>query len=178
MKLRYINAAAVVLPVAITNVCAQDWPQYLWPDRNGKSPWKNLLRTLPIPGPSLLWKVNLGIGFGGPAIKNGKVFLLDRDDKAGDKLRCLDFSTGKELRSFSYDPPVQSCSLVQGVYLPLMVTWFIHKASTEIFIAFTSTRINQSGTRPYGQIPEEGEYRSGHHLHLLMVIFLYLFRTS
>jgi outer membrane protein assembly factor BamB len=47
----------------------------------------------------------VGIGFGGPVIKNGKVYLLDRDDKVGDNLRCFDLSTGKELWNFSYEAP-------------------------------------------------------------------------
>jgi outer membrane protein assembly factor BamB len=52
-----------------------------------------------------LWTTNVGIGYGGPVIKEGKVYLLDRDDKIGDKLRCFDLSNGKELWSFSYDAP-------------------------------------------------------------------------
>ena len=47
----------------------------------------------------------MGIGFGGPAVSGGKVYLLDRDDNVGDKLRVLDLATGKELWSFAYDAP-------------------------------------------------------------------------
>jgi outer membrane protein assembly factor BamB len=47
----------------------------------------------------------VGIGFGGPVVKDGKVYLLDRDDKAGDKLRCFDLSSGKELWNFGYEAP-------------------------------------------------------------------------
>jgi outer membrane protein assembly factor BamB len=52
-----------------------------------------------------LWTVDVGIGFGGPVIKDGKVYLLDRDDKVGDKMRCLDLSSGKELWNFGYEAP-------------------------------------------------------------------------
>ena len=45
------------------------------------------------------------VGFGGPAISDGKVYLLDRDEKVGDTLRVFDFATGKELWSFAYDAP-------------------------------------------------------------------------
>jgi len=105
MKLRKVYVAVVVILATIANVCAQDWPQYLGPNRNGISAQKNLLHTWPQSGPEVLWRVNVGIGFGGPAVKEGKVYLLDRDDKVGDKLRCLDISSGKELWSFSYDAP-------------------------------------------------------------------------
>ena len=95
----------IVLVICISNAYSQDWPQYLGPNRNGISPQKNLLRSWPQNGPEVLWTVNVGIGFGGPVIKDSKVYLLDRDDKVGDKLRCFDFSNGKELWSFSYDAP-------------------------------------------------------------------------
>jgi len=38
-------------------------------------------------------------------VKDGMVYLLDREDKVGDKLRCLELSDGKELWNFAYDAP-------------------------------------------------------------------------
>jgi outer membrane protein assembly factor BamB len=95
----------VVLLFSIANLCAQDWPQYLGPNRNGLSDQKGILRSWPEQGPEVLWKTDVGIGFGGPVVKDGKVYLLDRDDKAGDKLRCIDLSSGKELWNFRYEAP-------------------------------------------------------------------------
>jgi outer membrane protein assembly factor BamB len=63
------------------------------------------LRSWGADGPEVLWTVSVGRGFGGPVIKDGKVYLLDRDDKVGDNLRCLDLSNGKELWNFAYDAP-------------------------------------------------------------------------
>jgi outer membrane protein assembly factor BamB len=88
-----------------TSARAADWPQYLGPARNATSPEKGLLRSWPQKGPEVVWTVAVGIGYGGPVIKDGKVYLLDRDDEVGDKLRCLDLSNGKELWSFAYDAP-------------------------------------------------------------------------
>ncbi|MHC4743420.1 MAG: outer membrane protein assembly factor BamB family protein [Planctomycetota bacterium] len=53
----------------------------------------------------VLWTVAVGRGYGGPVVKDGKVYLLDRDDKVGDNLRCLDLSNGEELWNFAYDAP-------------------------------------------------------------------------
>jgi hypothetical protein len=64
---------------------ADDWPQYLGPTRNSISPQKGILRSWPTNGPEVLWTASVGRGFGGPVIKDGKVYLLDRDDKVGDK---------------------------------------------------------------------------------------------
>jgi hypothetical protein len=114
----------VALFAFISNICAQDWPQYLGPNRNSTSPQKGNLRTWPATGPEVLWIVNVGPGFGGPVIKDGKVYLLDRDDKVGDILRCFDFNNGKELWKFSYDAPgsvmfpgSRSVPIVDGNYV-------------------------------------------------------------
>lgn len=105
MKQRKMFISALVLLALISNIYAQDWPQYLGPGRNGVSSQKGILRTWPQQGPEVLWTAEIGIGFGGPVIKDGKAYLLDRDDKVGDKLRCFDLSTGKELWNFGYEAP-------------------------------------------------------------------------
>ncbi len=94
-----------ILIAATTGVYAQDWPQYFGPTRDGVSTQRNVLRTWPENGPDVLWTVDIGRGYGGPVIKDGKVYLLDRDDEVGDKLRCFDLCDGKELWSFAYDAP-------------------------------------------------------------------------
>ena len=105
MKKRKIFIPVVFLFVCMANVYAQDWPQYLGPHGNSTSDQKGILRTWPQNGPEVLWTVNMGIGYGGPVVKDGKVYLLDRDDKVGDNLRCFDLSSGKELWNFSYEAP-------------------------------------------------------------------------
>lgn len=95
----------LALFVCLNNVYAQDWPQFLGPHRNSISDQKGILRTWPANGPEVLWTANIGIGYGGPVVKDGKVYLLDRDDKVGDNMRCFDLSTGKELWNFAYDAP-------------------------------------------------------------------------
>jgi outer membrane protein assembly factor BamB len=124
MKRINLLFTAVVLFACISDICAQDWPQYLGPNRNSISPQKGILRTWPAIGPEVLWTVNVGPGYGGPVIKDGKVYLLDRDDKVGDILRCFDFNNGKELWKFSYNSPgtvmfpgSRSVPIVDGNYV-------------------------------------------------------------
>lgn len=93
----------VLVLIALTHTTLADWPQYLGPQRNSTSPEKGILRSWPEGGPEVLWTVAVGRGYGGPVIKDNKVYLLDRDDKVGDNLRCLDLSNGKELWNFAYD---------------------------------------------------------------------------
>jgi outer membrane protein assembly factor BamB len=106
MKMKFmIKVISLITLVCLTGVFAQDWPQYLGPERNSTSPQKDLLRSWPEKGPEVLWTVDVGIGYGGSVVKDGKVYLLDRDDKVGDTMRCFDLATGKELWNFAYDAP-------------------------------------------------------------------------
>ena len=102
MKARLIM---VIIFLSVAVAFAADWPQYYGPNRDSTSTEKGLLRTWPKEGPKALWTVPVGIGYGGPAVSGGKVYLLDRDDKVGDTLRCLDYATGKELWNFAYSAP-------------------------------------------------------------------------
>lgn len=99
------NLFAIALLAVALSAQAQDWPQFMGPNRDGYSPQKGLLRTWPEGGPQTLWSVNLGIGYGGPVVKAGKVYLLDRDDEVGDTMRCYDLNTGKELWNYGYSSP-------------------------------------------------------------------------
>ena len=103
MKSKLLCFAMIL--IGITHCLAADWPQYLGPDRDSTSPEKGILRTWPEDGPEVLWTVSVGRGYGGPIIQDGKVYLLDRDDKVGDNLRCFDFSNGEELWNVAYDAP-------------------------------------------------------------------------
>lgn len=84
---------------------AEDWPWIYGPRRDNTSHQSGLLRRWPEEGPKVLWTVAMGPGFGGAAVSGGNVFLLDRDESVGDKLRVLDLESGKELWSFAYPAP-------------------------------------------------------------------------
>jgi outer membrane protein assembly factor BamB len=100
-----VTFAALLVALSATGTIAADWPAIYGPKRDGTSDQKGLLRTWPAQGPKVLWTVDVGPGFGGAAISGGKAYLLDRDEKVGDKLRVFDVVTGKELWSFAYDAP-------------------------------------------------------------------------
>ena len=95
-------AAALALPAFAS---AADWPQYMGPTRNGVSTEKGLLKTFPEGGPKVLWSTQVGAGFGSAAIRDGKVYILDRVDQKQDIVRCLDLASGKEEWRFAYDSP-------------------------------------------------------------------------
>jgi outer membrane protein assembly factor BamB len=100
-----IKVISIMLALSATSVVAADWPWIYGPRRDHTSEQKGLLRTWPNDGPKVLWTVPVGVGFGGPAVSAGNVYLLDRDEKVGDTLRVLDITSGKELWTFAYDAP-------------------------------------------------------------------------
>jgi outer membrane protein assembly factor BamB len=72
---------------------AEDWPQFLGPRRDGTYTGKPLPHW-PADGPKVLWKHDIGAGFAGPAVDDGKLFLHHRlKDK--EVLDCRDANTGK-----------------------------------------------------------------------------------
>ena len=102
---RSAKLVPILIALSLTSVVAADWPWLYGPRRNHTSEQKGLLRTWPPEGPKVLWTVPLAVGFGGPAVLGGNVYLLDRDEKVGDTLRVLDLASGKELWTFAYAAP-------------------------------------------------------------------------
>src|SRR5262245_4258398 len=96
---------ALTLGLSFTGAFAADWPGDYGPRRDNTSDQKGLLRTWPPEGPTTLWAVPMGVGFGGAAVSDGQVFLLDRDEAVGDTLRVLDLASGRELWRFAYEAP-------------------------------------------------------------------------
>lgn len=83
---------------------AADWPQWRGPSRDDKSSETGLNKAFGAKAPPLAWKFSrTGIGYSGPSIASGKVYLVggtarDKDtDKHQDEAICLDEGTGKEI---------------------------------------------------------------------------------
>lgn len=67
-----------------------------------------LADSWPTEGPKALWSVDVGEGYAGAAVLNGRVYLMDYDREAqADALRCLSLADGREIWRFSYPLPVK-----------------------------------------------------------------------
>lgn len=84
----------VLSTVATAN--AEDWPQFLGPNRNGSISQANFPAAWPKTGPSVLWQKKVGEGFGGPVVSADKLIIFHRLDSK-EVVECLDKKTGKEL---------------------------------------------------------------------------------
>jgi len=74
------SALACLLALAMTGAQAfgadTEWPGWLGPNRDGKSPDTGLLKEWPAEGPPLLWKViGIGVGFSSVAVSGGLVYI-------------------------------------------------------------------------------------------------------
>jgi outer membrane protein assembly factor BamB len=89
---------------------AGSWSSFRGDARDGISRDPTPLgRTWGPKGPKVLWSVPVGIGYAAPAIRNGRVYLLDYDEsKQADTLRCLSLADGKEIWRRWYEIPIDS----------------------------------------------------------------------
>ncbi len=78
-----------------------DWNQFLGPLGTSVSPEKGILTPWPKQGPRLVWHTPLGIGYGAPAVSQGRLFVFDAADGKA-RLRCLKSTTGEPLWKFEY----------------------------------------------------------------------------
>ena len=85
------------------------WPQFRGPNRDAVSPeTTNLARVWQTTQPRELWGIDVGDGYAGAAVLNGRVYLMDYDrEKKRDALRCLSLADGREIWRYSYPVPVK-----------------------------------------------------------------------
>ena len=117
-----LSLAATLLLLAGTAAAharAEDWPQWLGPQRDGVWRETGILKTFPAGGLQVRWRTPVGPGYSGPAVAGGRVFLMDRQlapqtaqpadafargELAGtERVVCLEEATGKVLWQHTYD---------------------------------------------------------------------------
>jgi len=100
---------------------ADDWPQWLGPERD--SVWREtgIVSSFPAGGSSVVWRTEIGSGYSGPAVAGERVYVLDHQfakpsDKPADafargsipgaeRVLCLNASDGKVLWRHEYNCP-------------------------------------------------------------------------
>jgi outer membrane protein assembly factor BamB len=87
---------------------AGSWPRFLGPNYTAVSDESvPLADRWPAGGPTVLWECRLGAGHAGPAVHNGRVYVLDYDQqRQGDVLRCLSLADGTEIWNRWYPVPL------------------------------------------------------------------------
>lgn len=136
----FYNTGTIVIVISIMkNLCARtlrcvllisallaalargdDWPQWLGPQRDGVWRETGILERFPEQGPAVRWRAPIGSGYSGPAVSQGRVYVMDRQVSQGrtnsnafdrrtipgsERVVCLDEADGKMLWKRDYDCP-------------------------------------------------------------------------
>ncbi len=102
------------------SVSAADWPQWLGPDRDSVWREQGILEEFPEGGPKVQWRAPVELGYAGPAVAEGRVFVMDYVLKAGEirnnpsardhlegteRVLCFDADSGELLWKHEYARP-------------------------------------------------------------------------
>jgi outer membrane protein assembly factor BamB len=79
-----------------TRATGLDWPQWRGVNRDGLSAETGLLDEWPEGGPKQIWRIEVGEGYSGVVVADGKLYTM-WDDGGSQFLFCLDALTGKVL---------------------------------------------------------------------------------
>jgi outer membrane protein assembly factor BamB len=84
---------------------ADDWPQWRGPNRDGVWHETGIVEKFKDKQLKLDWHVDIGSGYSGPTIADGRVFVSDRlvEPTQVERVHCFDWKTGRELWTHVYD---------------------------------------------------------------------------
>ncbi|MCA9155394.1 MAG: PQQ-binding-like beta-propeller repeat protein, partial [Planctomycetales bacterium] len=112
--------AVLTLPALQTH--ADDWPQWLGPNRDGRWRETGIVDAFPESGLKTLWRAPVAGGYSGPAVADGRVFVTDFVRESGElknnpgqrselqgkeRVLCFDAKSGRELWKREYNCPYQ-----------------------------------------------------------------------
>ena len=110
----------ILLPTATPTARGDDWPQWMGPTRDGVWRETGLVKSIPPAGLPVKWRAEVKGGYSGPAVADGRVYLMDYDRQKGavanapndrnslagrERVLCLDATTGAILWKHDYDCP-------------------------------------------------------------------------
>ena len=104
------------LAVGAGVACAEDWPQWRGPGRDGVWRETGIIKSFAAPQIPLRWRVPLGSGYCGPTVAEGRVYVADRqtDPKEVERVQCFDWQTGRPLWTYSYDCDYKGIQYLAG----------------------------------------------------------------
>ncbi|MBW3542210.1 MAG: PQQ-like beta-propeller repeat protein [Planctomycetes bacterium] len=99
--------SAVVLVVCFANAvaAAEDWPRWRGPRGDGTWDGPPIAESWPAEGLERVWRQEVGGGYGGVAVTDGRLYVLDRvtEPRELERLLCFDADDGRPLWAFEWD---------------------------------------------------------------------------
>lgn len=100
---------------------ADDWPQWLGPQRDAVWRESGIIEKFPTNGPPVRWRASIAGGYAGPVVANGRVYVADRRlaqgtsnpadpfdrgvIRGGERVLCLSEADGQVLWKYEYECP-------------------------------------------------------------------------
>src|SRR5688500_3717053 len=118
--LRFSIGGALGLLLSVGDLSADDWPQWLGPQRDGVWRETGIIHKFPASGLNVKWRVPIAAGYSGPAVVGGGVYISERQQwtnfgsrdpfqrgviPGNERVLCLDAETGKVIWKHQYDCP-------------------------------------------------------------------------
>lgn len=88
-------------PTHADSTSGSDWPTFLGPTGDGKSPETGIMTSWPEGGPRVVWQRRLSESYGIGSISRGRFYQFDRYG-ADARLTCMDAKSGEEIWKFEY----------------------------------------------------------------------------
>lgn len=105
-RYRPVDYEQVEVPNLARRTGGVDWPHFLGPTRDGKSPETGILSEWPEVGPPIVWQREIGTSYGIGCVSRGRYFQFDRyGDHA--RLSCLNAESGEMLWKWEYPTDYQ-----------------------------------------------------------------------
>ncbi len=101
-RVRTIGLLVATVILGAQHLMGADWPQWRGPEANGIS--KESLQG--VTALEEVWRAELGLGFSGFVVADGRVFTMGHDGGETESVWCLDAATGKVLWQHSYPQPL------------------------------------------------------------------------
>lgn len=98
---------SIALPLSLyfSAAASAQWPQWGGPNRDFVANAKGIAEKWPESGPKQLWKRELGVGYSGIIIDDGKLYTMYRSSDEKEVVACLESSSGKTAWEHKYDAP-------------------------------------------------------------------------
>lgn len=111
-----VRMALAVLMLSAVVARGEDWPQWMGPKRDNVIRETGLVEKFPEGGPKVLWRAPIKVGYAGPAVVKGKVYISDyatadktdegnfgrKATKGTETVMCLDAANGQVIWKHSY----------------------------------------------------------------------------
>jgi outer membrane protein assembly factor BamB len=110
------SALFLVTGLCVLPAVADDWPQWRGPNRDGVWRETGIIKSFTKEQLDIVWRAEIGRGYSGPTVADGRVYVMDR--KSGpnrvDRVLCFDAKTGKEVWTHSYECTYGNVSYPNG----------------------------------------------------------------